>query len=104
MIHRKSCTVHPFNDSYKPMANISIINGVTVVDTSNGETYILELNHAMDFTRTMANSLLYPKQARHNNVIINDVLRCYDSKSEFNICFPYPNIKLLLDGMFQLLV
>ena len=79
------------------MANISIINGVTVVDTSNGETYILELNHAMDFTRTMANSLLYPKQARHNNVIINDVLRCYDSKSEFNICFPYPNIKLPLE-------
>ena len=97
VIHGKSCTVHPFNDSYKPMENISIINGVTAVDTSNGETYILELNHAMDFTRTMTNSLLCPNQARHNNVIINDVPRCYDSKSEFNICFPDSDVKLPLE-------
>ena len=73
--------------------NISIINGVTVVDISNGETYILELNYAMDFTITMANSLLCPNQARHNNVIINDVPRCYDSKSGFNIFFLDSNIK-----------
>ena len=93
MIHEKSCTVHPFNDSYKPIENISIINGFTAVDTSNGETYILEINHAIYFTKAMAHSLLYPNQARHNNVIINDVPRCYDSKSEFNICFPDSNIK-----------
>ena len=97
VIHGKSCTVHPFNDSYKPMENISIINGVTAVDTSNGETYILELNHAMDFTRTMTNSLLCPNQARHNNVIINNIPRCYDSKSEFHICFPDSDVKLPLE-------
>ena len=89
--------MHPFNDSYKPMENVNIINGIIAVGTSNVELYILELNHAIDFTRTVANSLLCHNQDHHNNVIKNDVPRFYDSKSEFNICFLDSNIKLLLE-------
>ena len=53
VIHGKLYNIYPFNDSYKPIENISILNGVTTVDTSNGEICIVELNHTMDFTRTM---------------------------------------------------
>lgn len=40
----RECIVQPFNDGYKPIKNIGIVNGALAYDVGNGETYILLLN------------------------------------------------------------
>ena len=44
----RSCTVHPFNDSYAPMSNVNTVNACFAYDTDEGETYILHVNQALD--------------------------------------------------------
>ena len=53
-----TCSVQPFNDSYTPMTGINIVNECVAYDTIDGETYIFDINQALDFTETMENSLL----------------------------------------------
>ena len=38
----RSCSVRPFNDSYKSMDNIQTVNTAFAHDTADGRTYILE--------------------------------------------------------------
>ena len=52
------CNVQPFNDSYEPMKGIKTTNAAFAYDTDQGETYILEVNQALDFSDTMKHSLL----------------------------------------------
>ena len=51
-IDGSECIVQPFNDSYEPMRNIGLINGALACDTSDGNTYLLMINQAMDFRET----------------------------------------------------
>jgi len=72
-IDGKEYSVIPFHNDYKPMQNIKMINGIVAVDTDDGNSYILELNHFLDFTNSMENTILVPMQARINGVTIDDV-------------------------------
>ena len=94
----KSCTVRPFNDSYKAMENISTVNAAFAHDTSEGQTYILEVNQSLDFSDSMEHSLLCPNQSRMHNVIVNDVPKCLDVQniSTHSVIFPSHDIELPL--------
>ena len=65
--------VKPFNDSYESMKNIQTVNAAFAYDADNGQTYILEVNQALDFTKTMEHSLLCPNQSRVHGLRIDDI-------------------------------
>ena len=77
-IEGKTCSVHPFNDSYEPMSGVDIVNVLFKYENCEGDQYVLEVNQCLDFTTTMNHSILCTNQARHNGVIINDVPRRCD--------------------------
>ena len=81
------------------MSNTRMINGAVAVDTSSGETYILEINQALDFQASMEHSLLCTNQARANGVIIEYIPQAldYTGKSSHSIIFPEQNIQFPLD-------
>ena len=92
------CTVHPFHEGYKPKKNVKIVNVAFAYDTATGETYILEVNHCLDFTSDMQHSLFCTNQIRANNVIVDDVPKCYDitGQSQQAIIIPEKDIILPL--------
>ena len=77
----RTCTVHPFNDSYDPMTGIKIINVLYKYINTEGDEYILEVNQCLDFTDTMIHSILCTNQARHIGIIVNDVPKVCDANS-----------------------
>ena len=99
VVHGKMCNVQPFNDTYQPMTGIRTVNASFAHDTTDGRTYILNVNNALDFSTTMENSLLCPNQSRINGVIIDDVPSFLDHRklSTHSITFPQHDIVLPLD-------
>ena len=91
-----TCSVQPFNDSYSPMTGIRIVNGCVAYDTIDGQTYILDINQALDLTETMENSLLCTNQARAHGVVIEDVPKFFDNNSSHSISFPDDSVELPL--------
>ena len=98
VFHGRSCTVYPFNDSYTPMNDVSTVNACFAYDTDQGQTYILEVNQALDFRDSMEHSLLCPNQARIHGVTIEDVPPFLDPSglSTHSITFPTEDISLPL--------
>ena len=98
----RSCTVHPFNDSYAPMSNVNTVNACFAYDTDEGETYILHVNQALDFTDTMEHSLLCVNQCRMHGVVMDDIPQFLDyyKRSTHSVYFPLEDISLplLMDG------
>ena len=97
--HGQMCNVQPFHDSYKAMENIPTVNAAFAHDTEEGQTYILNVNQALDFSAGMENSLLCPNhQSRTNGVITDDVPKCLDpsKQSTHSIIFPDKPIHLPL--------
>ena len=84
----KSCSVRPFNDSYKPINNVQTVDAAFAIDTPDGKGSILHVNHALDFTTTMEHSILCTNQARINGTVINDVPTIVDHTSTQNVSFP----------------
>ena len=39
-----------FNDHYTPLKDIKTVNGAFAYDSDDGATYILNINHALDFS------------------------------------------------------
>ena len=93
------CNVKPFHDSYESMQNIQTVNVAYAHDTTDGETYILNVNQCLDFTDGMDNSLLCPNQARSHGVIVDDVPMLLDpfGVSTHTIFFPDDNVRLPLE-------
>ena len=91
--------VAPFHGSYKPIQEISMVNGAVAVDTKEGKSYILELNNFLNFTDSMDHSLLCPMQARTNGVIINDIPRnlCPDEADSQCIHFPVEKVRIPIE-------
>ena len=81
----RTCAVHPFNDTYKAMTGIEIVNVLLKYMDKDGEEYILEINQCLNFTDTMKHSILCTNQARHGGLIINDVPRILDRSSPQDI-------------------
>ena len=98
----RSCTVHPFHDSYSPMRDINTVNACFAFDTSEGETYILHVNQALNFTDSMEHSLLCVNQARMHGVVVDDVPLFLDhhKRSTHSVYFPTEDVRLplLMDG------
>ncbi len=69
----KSCTVYPFNDTMSPMKNISTVNAAYAYDSTDGRTFILQLNQSLDFSNSMEHGLLCPNQVRINGGIVDDI-------------------------------
>ena len=90
VIEGQTCTVRPFNDSYSPIQNVQTINAAFAAETEEGETVILRLNQALDFRHSMEHSILCTNQARHHDVIIDDVPHAVDFRhtSTQSIIFP----------------
>ena len=98
VLEGQHCTVYPFNDSYKPMQKVEVVNAAFAVDTELGPTYILKVNQALDFTGSMANSLLCTNQVRANGLIVDDIPPAFDrlGNSTFSIYDPDKQIRLPL--------
>ena len=67
------CSVQPFNDSYKPINNVHMIDGAFAIDSGDGNSAVIHVNNALDFTDTMEHSILCTNQVRINGTVINDV-------------------------------
>ena len=95
----QTCSVKPFNDSYQPMRNIETVNAAFSYDTMSGQTFILQVNQALNFTKSMEHSLLCPNQSRVHGVIIEDTPPFLDKKgtSSFSVEFPKDKITLPLE-------
>ena len=81
----RTCTVHPFNDSYDPMTGIKIVNVLYKYENAEGEEYVLEVNQCLDFSDTMVHSILCTNQARHAGILVNDVPKVCDGTSSQDI-------------------
>ena len=81
----RTCTVHPFNDSYDPMTGIKIVNVLYKYENTEGDQYILEVNQCLDFSDTMVHSILCTNQVRHTGIIVNDVPKVCDPTSSQDI-------------------
>ena len=94
----QTCTVHPFHEGYKPKKNIKVVNVAFAYDSDDGVTYILVVNHCLDFTQDMNHSLFCTNQLRANNIIVEDTPKCYDlnGTSRQAIIIPDQNILLPL--------
>ena len=96
-IDGRSCDVYPFNEShYDPMKKVQLINGAFTSETIDGESIVVELNHALDFTKSMEHTLLCTNQARDNGVLIEDTPPQYSPSSVFGLQFPEEDIFLPL--------
>ena len=71
-------TVHGFADSMAPMKNIKTVNVALAYDTTDGQTYILRINHCLDFTSHMKHSILCTNQCRAINITVDDVPKLFD--------------------------
>ena len=78
IIDGQTCSVRPFNDSYKAMENVQTVNAAFAAETAKGETVVLRINQALDFRHTMEHSILCTNQARHNDIIVDDVPQTVD--------------------------
>ena len=96
-IEGKTCSVHPFNDSYEPMSGVNIVNALFKYENCEGDQYVLEVNQCLDFSTTMTHSILCTNQARHNGVIINDVPKRCDGNSTQDVRTPMNKISLPLE-------
>ena len=94
----QTCTVHPFHEGYKPKKNIKVVNVAFAYDSDDGITYLLVVNHCLDFTNDMNDSLFCTNQIRANNIIVEDTPKCYDMNgtSRQAIIIPDKNIILPL--------
>ena len=84
-VEGRTCAVHPFNESYKAMTGIEVVNVLFKYEDTDGEQYILEVNQCLNFTETMKHSILCTNQARHAELQINDIPRVLDSLSSQDI-------------------
>lgn len=95
----RTCNVQPFNaDSYQPMQNIMSANAAFAYDTTEGQTYILNVNQALDFHDSMEHNLLCTNQARSHGVVIDDCPTFLDhsNRSTHSVYFPDKDVRLPL--------
>ena len=89
------CNVLPFNYHYTPLRDIKTVDAAFAYDSDDGDTYILNVNQALDFSESMTHSLLCPNQARMNGVVIEDCPRIleYHGRSTHSIYFLEENVR-----------
>ena len=96
-VEGRTCSVHPFNDSYKAMTGVNIVNVAYKYENDEGEQFILEVNQCLNFIDSMTHSILCTNQARHSGVTINDVPVICDPNSSQDIISKDNNTTLPLE-------
>ena len=96
-IEGRTCSVHPFNESYQAMTGVNIVNVAYKYENCDGEQYVLEVNQSLNFTDTMTHSILCTNQVRHQGVIVNDVPKVCDPNSTQDIRVDKENIVMPLE-------
>ena len=71
-------TIHPFNDAMAPSTNVKTVNMQYAHDTPCGRTFILQVSHCLDFTKSMEHSILCTNQAIAHGTIVNDYQKFFD--------------------------
>ena len=56
-VEGRTCSVHPFNDSYKAMTGVNIVNVAYKYENDEGEQFILEVNQCLNFIDSMTHSI-----------------------------------------------
>ena len=93
----KTSTVYSFDDSMKPSQKIKTIHVAYAHDTTDGKTFILRVNHCLDFTSSMHHSILCTNQSRANGTSINDCPTIYDRHSSQSVIIPDTDIQLPIE-------
>ena len=96
-IEGRTCSVHPFNDSYKAMTGIDMVNVAYKYENCEGDQYILEVNQCLNFTDTMTHSILCTNQVRHSGIVVNDVPKVCDPRSSQNIIINKDNVTMPIE-------
>ena len=94
----RMCNVQPFHDSYQPMQNVLSVNSSFAFDTEDGQTFVLDVNQALDFSDSMENSLLCTNQVRCHGVVVDDCPIFLDqlNRSTHSVYFPNQDVRLPL--------
>ena len=83
----RTCTVHPYNDSYKPKMEIKLCDVAFIYDTDDGRTYILRLNQCLDFRNEMKNSLFSTEARKLRNAVgRSDSCECLPKTKKTHVC------------------
>ena len=60
--------IYPYDSSYQPITNVTIVTGATAYDRSDISTYILLFHESIYSGKKLVHRLLNPNQLRHNKV------------------------------------
>ena len=94
-IEGRTCSVHPFNESYNAMTDINVVNVAYKYENCEGDQYILEVNQCLNFIDTMMHSILCTNQVRHAGIMVNDVPKVCDPNSSQDMIINTHNINNL---------
>ena len=72
----------------KPSQRVKTTHVAYAHYTENNTTFILRVNHCLDFKTTMHHSVLCTNQTRANSLIVNDYPMIYDKTSTQSIIIP----------------
>ena len=69
----RTADVYPYDTSYKPIQNITIVSGATAWTSADDNiTYILVINEALYYGNKLDHSLINPNQIRANPIDVHD--------------------------------
>lgn len=75
-----------------PLTLCEYVNVAYKYQDQEKQEYLIKLNQALDFTKSMTTSILCTNQARYNRVIIHDVPKIIDPSSPQCMTFPEENV------------
>ena len=95
---QRTANVYPYDPSYKPLHNVPIVMGATMVtDTVSGKSFIMVINEALYYDKKLDHSLINPNQFCHHGTMIWD--NPYDPYHDLSIDIDNcDQIGLTLDG------
>ena len=93
----KTSTVYVFDDSMKPSQSVRAVHVAYAYNTEDGKTFILRVNHCLDFTKLMHHSILCTNQSRANSIQINDCPTMYNELSTQSIQILDKDIQLPIE-------
>ena len=71
-VEGRTYSVYPFDESYKAMTGINIVNVTYKYENDEGGQFMLEVNQCLNFIDSMTHSILCTNKVRHSGVIVND--------------------------------
>ena len=83
----RTADVYPYDNWYKPIANVPIVSGATAYDDPNtGYIWLLVINEGLFYGSKLDHTLINPNQIRHYQIDYWDNL--YDRIHDLSIVIP----------------